>query len=377
VHTGHDEAFNPFEIRDDPYPTYARLREDDPVHHSDVIDAWVLSRYSDVEHALKDPRFSSRRSEDSAGGSMVFDDPPDHTRLRNLVNKPFAKAVEQMTPRIETLCEQLLSDALSRDEIDLVADFAYPFPLRVIGELLGVGSSDRDRFKRWADEIAASLDHVGSTAPRVGGDETESLAGYLAAVVEERRAHPRDDFVSYLAAEPLTDGEVLGLSILLLFAGHETTVNLIGNGVLSLMRHPDQLERLRADPTLLRTAIDEFLRFEPPVHIARRRLLEDVQIHGRTMPAGDPVVLLLGSANRDPFRFDDPDTLDVGRKPNPHVTFGHGIHFCLGAPLARIEGRVAFSALLERLPDLRLATDEVRWRETVVLRGLESLQLVR
>jgi cytochrome P450 len=399
AHTSDPLQYNPYlpEVREDPYPLYRRLREEDPVHES-FVGVWVLSRYADVQAVLRDGRFSSdeRTSEmfevfrttlrpeeaasfDRQPRSMLFLDPPDHTRLRSLVNKAFtARVVEGLRPRIRTVVDSLLDEALERGSMDLVADLAYPVPITMICELLGVPGADRPLFREWSADLVLSLDPIMS--PEVMAKTNEALAGftdYFAGLLASRRANPGGDLLSALIAaedegRSLTEGELLSMCILLLVAGHETTVNLISNGMLALLRHPDQLARLRADPSLIRTGVEELLRYDSPVQLTARIPLEDVRLGPRQVRKGQQVVALNGAANRDPAQFPNPDRLDLGRTDNRHVAFGAGIHFCLGAPLARVEGQIAIGTLVGRTSNIELAGDPVR-RETVTLRGLKHL----
>lgn len=395
--------FNPFlpEMRADPYPLYRRLRSEDPVHQS-FPGVWILTTYADCVAVLRDPdRFSndSRNSdlyqafraargreptvmEDSAGRTMLFIDPPEHTRLRNLVNKAFtARRIEGLRPHIREIVSGLLDDieASGRDTFDLVDEVAYPLPVTVICEMLGVPSQDWDQFHRWSSALVVTLDPIMSDEVLGPANQAAlAFADYFTALLADRRARPRDDLLTAMIAaedrgERLTEQELLAMCILLLIAGHETTVNLIGNGMLALLRHRDQLERLVQRPSLIRTATEEFLRYDSPVQFLGRTLMEDVEIGGRRIRKGEQVVPVIGAANRDPAQFPDPDALDIGRPDNRHLSFGGGIHFCLGAPLARAEGQIGIAELVARFPNLELATETFERRETVTLRGLKSL----
>jgi cytochrome P450 len=386
---------------DDPYPVYRRLRETDPVHWHEPFGAWVLTRYHDVVAALHDPRFSSERTgtmQEMAGQPglkpffdflatrMLYADPPRHTRLRGLVSKAFTPhAVEAMRPHIQALVDQCLDRVQPQGRMDLIADLAYPLPVTVIVEMLGVPVEDRERLKRWSDEfivyfskspaqvtpqeydraaqaVAAEEDYFRAAVARLRAGAEPSLLGALARVEE--------------AGDRLTEQEVYANANLLLTAGHETTTNLIGNGVLALLRHPDQLAKLRADPSLLPGAVEEFLRYDSPVQFTHRVAKEDVAVGDKVIRRGQFVYLMLGAANRDPARFPDPDRLDVVRKDNHHVSFGQGPHFCLGAPLARLEAQTALGTLLRRFPRLRLATDRLEYRQTFNLHGLQALPVL-
>jgi len=376
-------AYNPFlpEMLADPYPVYRRLREEDPVHYSDVVRAWVFTRHADVVTAIADPRFSSDRSRArkykggrSSSPGTFLTDPPQHTRIRALTTKALTpKVIESMRARVEVVVEELL-DRMSRDdEADIIDEFAYVLPMTVISEIIGAPSSDHDRFQRWGRAFAGAQDHLysGRSQNTAGGE----MVAYFLELIPKRP----DGLVSALldvtdGDDRLSDAEVIEVLVSLLFAGHETTVNLIGNGLLALLRNRDQFERVR-DENVERHCVEELLRYESPAQIIARSVAQDMEWDGRTLREGDALVLLLGAANRDPAQFDDPDTLDVGRAPNQHVAFGHGPHFCLGAQLSRLEGRVAVPALVRRFPDMRLLEDEADWRTTVVLRGLNSLRV--
>jgi pimeloyl-[acyl-carrier protein] synthase len=425
--TGDTLEFNPFlpEVHEDPYPLYHRLRAEDPVHRS-PLGFWVLTRHADVLAVLRDPRMSRdpRRSErvellrasaevdellasEEAAPSMLFVDPPDHTRLRTLVNKAFTPAaVERLRPRVEEIVGGLLDRVAGAGAMDVVEELAYPLPVTVICELFGVPEADRDRFRAWSRGLVHLLD------PLVAADALEralqarlALRDYLRGVIAERRAHPTGDLLSALIAaedqghQPktfaqhqnhgipdgdqaeghgtartsLTEAELVSMCVLLLVAGHETTVNLIANGTLALLRDPGARARLQADAALARGAVEELLRYDSPVQFTSRHALADLDVGGHQVRAGETVVAVLGAANRDPARFPDPDRLDLARAPNRHVAFGGGIHFCLGAPLARMEAAIAIPALLARLPGLALGPQPPVRRDTVTLRGLASL----
>jgi cytochrome P450 len=366
---------------------------------------WVLARHADCLAVLRDRRSSSDSlniatdrmpegfrtpiaEDDPVAQAMLelrpflFRDPPDHTRLRGLVSKAFTpKVVESLRPRTQQVVDELIDAALDAGEIDLVEAFAYPLPVRVICDLLGVPHEDHQRFKAWSEALARGLDPDFLLTPDVIEARSEAImqfSQYFFELLAERRRAPGEDLLSRLVeAEDggvtLNEGELLATCILLLVAGHETTVNLIGGGTLALLRNPDQWTRFRDDQSLTRSAVEEMLRFVSPVQLTGRALLEDCEFGGVEFRAGDFAMLLLGSANRDPAAFEEPERFDIGRNPNPHLGFGFGIHHCLGAPLARMETQVALGALAERAPALALATDEVTYRTTVVLRGPESL----
>ena len=390
-----DVHFNPMdpEFIADPYPTYHRLRAEDPVHHS-PLGFWVLTRYEDVVAALRDPRlvkepiaaFVAARfgaAMPAMGLSMLDRDPPDHTRLRSLVNKAFTpRVVEALRPHIQKIVDGLLARVEGAGTMDLIEEFAYPLPVTVICQMLGVPVEDRERFKQWGLDIARGLDAIllppDSDVARRSAAARRALAEYFRALIAERRAAPRGDMLSDLiaaeeAGDKLSEDELLATCILLLVAGHETTVNLIGNGTLALLRHPAQLRRLRENPGLIGSAVEELLRYDGPVQRTARIPSADVTFDGLTIGKGEMVMPFIGAADRDPAQFPDPDRLDITRTDNRHIAFGWGIHFCLGAPLARVEGQIAISTLVQRLPKLALATDRPEYRQSLTLRGLTTL----
>lgn len=384
----------------DPFPFYARLRAESPVHRvvlPGAQPAWLVTRYDDVAAVLKDPRFVKQRENIAAGDkpvklpwmppifrplkyNMLDRDEPDHTRLRALVGKAFTPGyVERLGGRIQTLADGLLDGLRGRREFDLVADYALPIPTTVIAEMLGVPVEDRHKFQRWSKAMLET-DPFGwrrwLIVPHVW-----AFLRYLRRLIRLRRAEPRDDLLSALvrveeAGEGLSEDELVAMAFLLLVAGHETTVNLIANGTLALLQHPAEMERLRAAPALIRPAVEELLRFAGPLETATERFArEDLTVAGVTIPRGSIVYAAVASANRDERHFPDADRLDLGREPNKHLAFGLGAHYCLGAPLARLEGQIAFQTLLGRTKGIRLgvAPSELRWRRGLVLRGLEAL----
>jgi cytochrome P450 len=395
--------YNPFipEVHANPYPMYVRLREEDPVHWSALMEAWILTRYVDIVAVLTDSRFSANRRQaqnrfaqealkiaEEFGPfgrtqTMLTSDPPLHTRLRRLVSKAFTpRMVEGLRPRIQQIVDELLDAVLDSGRIDLIRDLAYPLPVIVIAEMLGIPAQERDQFKRWSDEIAATLGGP-FTPPEVlelARKSANELADYFRGVIEERRREPAEDLISGLIAaeeqgQILSEDEMLATAMLLLVAGNETTTNLIGNGTLALLRNPDQLRRLQDDPSLIPTAVEELLRYDGPVQGTGRVAMEELEIDGRPVKTGQVVFCVLGSANRDPAQFENPDELDITRQPNEHIAFGDGIHSCLGAPLARAEGQIAFETLLRRFPNPRLETDNPQWGGSFILRGLKSLPI--
>jgi cytochrome P450 len=389
------------EIIADPFPSYQLLRAEDPVHWSDVLGGWVLTRYDDVKSALLDRRFSADRITPFAkhlsadahaaiadlleglGDWAVFTDPPKHTRLRGVMNTAFtSRAIERREPVIQNLVDRLLDAIVPVGRTDLIADFAYPLPAAVIAGMLGASADDLDRIKRWSDDLAAFVGSALATPDKRTRAQVAmvDMSTYFRTLVTARRAEPRDDMMSAMLAgegraDGLTEDELVATCVLLLFAGHETTTNLIGNGLVALLRHPSQLAALAAEPLLAGSAVEELLRYDGPTQAVTRIAVEDVELRGRQIRRGARVFLNLSAANRDPEQFSDPEDLDVRRPDNRHIAFGHAIHFCVGAPLARLEARLAIPAVLRRLPELRLATDALRWSDSYVLRGVEALPL--
>jgi cytochrome P450 len=383
------------ENRSDPYPIYSFIRDREPVHHA-PDGSWVLTRYDHCAALLRDPRFSTNPVNLTSGpdaaamgpirqvGSslMMFLDPPDHTRLRSLVSQAFTpRMVESLRPRIQLLVDELIDAVVETGEMDVLGDLAYPLPTVVICELLGVPAADREKFKGWSADASRMLDgYLDQAAMDKGMVAGMYLFQYFTDLVEERRRQPRGDLLSALLAaesqgDRLTHAELLSTATLLFVAGFETTMNLVGNGMLALLRNPDQLTRLRDDPALIRPGVEELMRYDGPVHVTARIAMADVEIGGETVRKGEQAVAILGAANRDPEQFPDPDRLDVSRTPNRHLAFGGGPHFCLGASLARMEGQIAFATLLRRLPDLELVTSSPGYRDHYVIRGLTELQV--
>jgi cytochrome P450 len=385
-----------------PHPFYARLREEEPVWRTTLPDkrtAWLVTRYEDVAAVLKDDNFAkdprgAQDQEQRAEGpwvpgflkpleqNMLDLDDPDHKRLRTLVSKAFTpRLIERLRGRIEAICQELLGAMERKGRAELVRDYALPLPATVIAELLGVPAGDHRKFHRWSNRIVS----VSS-----GRDVWQALPAalafvrYLRKMAERRRVSPGEDLMSSLvqaeeAGDKLSQDELLAMSFLLLVAGHETTVNLIASGTLALVQHPDQLEKLKSDPLLIKPAVEELLRYTSPVEISTERYArQDLEVSGTEVPRGELVLGVLGSANRDERYFDEPDALDLARDPNKHLAFGRGgVHHCLGAPLARMEGQIAITALLQRFPDVRLDAESgsLRWRRGLFLRGLQRLPL--
>ena len=375
-------AYNPISdsVRNNPYEKYAELRSKDPIHRMRLINAWVLTRYEDVDMVLRDHRrFSNHDDDDREFRSMLFHDPPDHTRLRSLVSRAFTpRSVAELEPRIRRVVQELLDDMEGRDRFDLISDFAFPLPVTVIAEMLGVPAQDIDRFRDWSNDIALTVEPtLDDEQTRRMEESFQELLDYFEDIIERRLREPQDDMITALLnveaeGDRLSRGELLATLTLLLVAGNETTRNFIGNGMLALLKHPDQLQRLRDNPDMLDSALDEILRYDSPVQIDQRTVYEDVEIRGHRIRAGQRVINAIGAANRDPEVFANPDKLDIGRREKSHLSFGRGIHYCLGSPLAMMEGRIAFSSLLDRFPSMELES-EPEFREQIVLRGVEDL----
>jgi len=360
------------ELRRDPYPLFTQARSAFPVLHEPGSDMWMLFDYDSVKRALNDSEVFSSVVETPLGKApdwLVFSDPPRHSKLRAIVMRAFTpRSIASVEPRVRELSRELLEPVLERGEMDLVADYSAPLPMMVIAELLGIPSSDRQRFMHWA-EVIMTLSYTisgGEEAARAMSENAvvkEEMRAYFADLADQRRRTPKDDLLTRLVeaevdGERLTPGEILGFFQLLLSAGTETTTNLINNALLCLLEHPDQFARLRAEPRLLPSALEEVLRYRTPVQMVFRATKGDVALHGQVIPAGKLVLVMIGSANRDATKFQDADRFDITRDPNPHIAFGHGIHFCLGAALSRLEARVALTDLLEQLKGVQLASSE-------------------
>jgi len=396
----------PFEPDDpafiaNPYPVYEELRERAPVWYHEPTDHWLVSRYADVNALLRDRRCGRTYHHLATHAEMgrpeepewhqpfwqlirsgILDmEPPDHTRVRALVSKAFTpRMVEGMRGRIGRMIDELVETVRGSDEFDLISAIAEPLPVAVIAELLGVPEHDRHLLRPWSADICGMYElHPSDETARTAVRACVEFSDYLRTLSRVRRADPRDDLISALAGvveegSRLTEDELIGTCVLLLNAGHEATVNVTGNGWWSLFRNPEQLDRLRADPSLVPRAVEELMRWDTPLQMFERWVLEDIEIGGVKIPKGAELGLLFGSANRDPSVFDRPDELDLGREPNPHISFGAGVHFCLGAPLARMELQASFSTVLRRLPDLTLVTEPV-WKPNYIIRGLQELRV--
>ncbi|MFH8391434.1 cytochrome P450 [Streptomyces sp. NPDC018036] len=386
-------VFDPAALADDPYAVYARLRRAGPVHRitgTDGLPAWLVTRYDDIRQALADPRLSVDKRNAAPGGyrgmalppaldaNLLNMDPPDHTRVRRLVNRAFTpRRIEQLREPVRRTAERLLDAVAAAGRVDLIASYAAPLPITVICDLLGVAPADRLDFRSWTDALVAP----DPARPSLAREAVGHLVSFFTGLIAAKRSDPADDLLSALIAvrdeeDRLTEDELTSLAFLVLFAGYENTVHLIGNAVLTLLRHPDQLAELRAEPTRTGAVVEELARYDGPVPLAIRRFpTEDLTIGGVTVPAGETVLLSLAAAHRDPDRFPDPDRFDIDRDATGHLALGHGIHYCLGAPLARMETEIALTALLDRFPELALDVPpgELRWRPSMRSRGLLTL----
>jgi cytochrome P450 len=416
------------EIRSNPYPFYAQLRDQDPIHWDEELGFWVFTRYADIDSLYTDERFSraqglmrnfERLSEaerqivepvyHSFSKTVFYSDPPYHTHLRGLMNHAFTpRRVERLRPYVQRTVNELVEDAQRKNGIiDVIHGLAYPLPVMVIAELLGLPANDRERFKQWSDDLFAILGTVRSKSILLlerAAQSRNEMTEYVKDLSRKRRAHPQDDLLTALlsvtqensldhhqspgpssslamgehvrdreASAMLTEEELVSNINILLSTGHETTTHLIGNGLLALLQHPTQLQLLQTQPALLASAIEEMLRYDSPVQITYRSTLEEAEIYGRRIRKGDLVNTILGSANRDPRRFSNPDRFDITRNEGRHLGFGVGIHFCIGAPLVRLEAEVVFETILRRFPKISLATETLEWQEHPIFRGLKSL----
>ena len=392
------------EFQADPHPVWARMREEAPIYPREQPDGrntWIVTRHRDCVAVLRDPDCSAekfpsdvlqRLAADPKApfaviartvlGMMLVKDDPDHGRLRGLVNKAFTpRVVSELRPRVQAIADELLEAAALRGQLDAIADLGMPLPIIVIAELLGVPLEDRADLKRWSDKLVTFLD--GTIREKGLADAAIAcveMRAYMDQVFERRRGTPRDDLISRLiqareVEDRLSDDELFGTVALILAAGHETTTNLIGNGLYTLLRHPAELARLRERPERIGPAVEELLRFESPVALTSRNSIADCELHGQRIAKGDELCLVLAAANRDPGVFAEPDRLDLSRGENRHLSFGFGAHFCLGASLARLEGQIALGSIVARFPGVKLARDTVEWKPGIVLRGLASLAI--
>jgi cytochrome P450 len=392
----HDPAFVA-----NPYPAYAALRDRGRIHYNDATNQWIVPHHADVDALLRDRRFGRTylhltshaevgRPEDHAEAAAFWKlirdgildmEPPDHTRVRRLVAKAFSpRMVQSLRERIQGMTDGLADRLADEGEADLIATVAEPLPVNVIAELLGIPGADRHHLRPWSADICRmyELDPTDEDA-RAASRAAIEFSSYLRELIRERRASPTPDLIGELVrvvdqGDRLTEDEMIGTCVLVLNAGHEATVNVTGNGWWALFRNPDQLERLRQDASMVRTAIEELMRFDTPLQMFERWVLEDVELFGSHVSRGQELALLFGSANRDPAVFDRPDELDVGRHPNPHMSFGAGIHFCIGAPLARVELEASFETMLRRFPKMELV-EEPEWKPGYIIRGLKELRV--
>jgi cytochrome P450 PksS len=376
------------ETKRNPHVFYAQLNSTEPLHYVEGLNTWLVTTYEDALFVLKDPRFIKDRrkvlpqqGEENTpfariSQSMIMIDPPDHSRLRRLVSKAFTPLViEQLRPRIQQIADELLDAVQEQGTMEFITDFAYLLPITVISEMLGIPVADRPLFRKWT-QVMMNVKEESATA-------INAFIDYIEAFLAEKNLHPGNDITSNLIqveenGDQLSKNELISMLFLLIVAGHETTVNLLGNGTLALLQHPDQMHLLRSDPSLLPTAVEELLRYTAPVSVSDERWAsEDLTLHGKVIRKGEQVLAALIAANSDAQQFSDATTLDITRQDNQHLAFGKGIHYCLGAPLARLEGQIAFETLLRRLPNLRLACEpeQLIWNNNPMLRGLISLPL--
>ncbi len=386
-------------IIDDPLPALRALQENDPVHWSDKLRGWVITRYDDVrriqlnEHISADrltPYYESLPSEQQnrireliryLNTWVAFKDPPEHTRLRRLMNKVFTPgAVRHLHGSVERAVGVLLDGLAGREQFDFIEDFAYPLPATVIMDMLGLPHSDMEPLKDWSNKMQLFIGSATASPNKhaLAQEGAVEMAAYFREVILEREHTPGEDMISKLLAirdadATLSEDEVIGTSILFLFAGHETTTNLLGNGIRALLQHPEQLERLRREPAMIKSAVEEILRFDGPTGALVRIVKHDHELRGRQLSQGDRVFVMVNAANHDPRKFEAPGKFDISRDPNPHLTFNYGPHFCLGAPLARMEGEVAIGEVIRRFPDLRLTADHYEYMDTLVMRGVRSM----
>ncbi len=398
-----DVGFRPHDLGfiADPYPVYTELRARGRIHHNPDTNQWIVPHFEDVNALLRDRRFGRTHLHLATHAEMgrpddptytgpfwhlirngILDmEPPDHTRVRRLVAKAFTpRRVEELRPTVRRLTDGLVDEVLGAGEVDLIAAVAEPLPVTVIAELLGIPESDRRHLRPWSAEICRMYElNPTEEDGRAASAAAVEFSEYLRGLIRERRRRPTEDLIGGLVevideGDRLTEDEMIGTCVLLLNAGHEATVNMTGNGWWALFRHPDQLARLREDHSLVPGAVEELMRYDTPLQMFERWVLEDVEIHGVPVTRGQELALLFGSANRDPAAFERPDDLDLGRDPNPHMTFGAGIHFCLGAPLGRVELETSFGTLLRRAPRMELVR-EPEWKPNYIIRGLKELRV--
>lgn len=395
--------FNPFdkEFHANPYPTYHHLRSKEPVHQLFVGGDWVLTRYADVKAVLRSGLVRSHDQSELiqqknqylqdrgknlnalvhiSNKFLFYINPPDHTRLRGLVVKAFSPTVvERMRPRIQEIVNDLLDQVRNKGTMDVIADLASPLPVTVIGKMLGIPNEAQNQLHHWSNVLSRILDSLVSVEEyEILNKAIEEFQEYLRDLVAKRQKDPQEDLISALIAareenERLSQEELLATCILLFMTGEETTVNTIGNGILALLQHPEQMKTLIREPTIIQIAVEELLRYDSPVQMTKRIVIDNIEIGNQTIQAGEKIILCLGSANRDPAQFANPDQLNFNRCENNHLAFGDNIHYCLGASLARTQAQIAINTLVQQLPDLKLASDKLEWRKNMVLRGLKTL----
>ncbi|MCG6134396.1 MAG: cytochrome P450 [Nostoc sp. LLA-1] len=385
------------EVLANPYPTYRRILLEEPVYWSDFLGGWYLMRYQDVAAAMQDKRMSAKRPPisklpeleqqnifpllETLSKWMLFCDPPEHTRLRGLFNKAFTPSIiGSMAERIQALVDELIDGVYERGNIDILHDLAYPMPAIVIAQMLGANYEDREQFKKWSSDLARffGMFRMNTEILTSAKNSVREMKEYFRIILEERRCQPQDDLISSLIfaqkKENLVDDEeIISNCVFLTFAGHETTTNLIANGLLALLENPSQMQLLKDNPSLITTAVEEFLRYDSPVQRQARIAVTDLEIGGKQISQGQRIFLVIGAANRDPEQFLDPDKLDITRPENPHLAFGKGTHFCLGASLGRLEAQISIKTVIKRLSSLRLNTDQIEWHENPSLRGMKSM----
>lgn len=388
------------EVIDHPYQYFGKLREEDPVHRNEKWGGWIITRYDDIQQCLQDDEHLSVKVEaDRLRDSsldipntksmfpkwIIYLDPPEHTKLRQIMSEAFnPEMVKAQRSQVEAITESLIDDINDRDpdEIEFIEEFAYPLPVRIISDIMGLPREDEAKIGEWSSNIALTLFHYYDADDRHQKTEegVREFSEYLHEIVQRRQADPQDDLITYLnRAEvdgaTLSEDEVVAVALLLIFAGHETTTKLLANGILELLRHPEQMDMLREDPSLARSAVEEILRYQGTTKSLTRGVVKDFELRGNQISAGERVLLSIAAANRDPRQFDNPDEFDITRGTASHLGFGHGAHHCLGAPLARLETRIAFPAFVQAFPDMELATEELEWTKSPLVRGLEELRI--
>jgi cytochrome P450 len=385
-----------------PYPLYHLLRSAGGVRWDEGVDRWVITGYQEAMSAMRDSRFSAEHFQmdtswipeefvatlapplRAIARQMLFLDPPDHTRLRGLVSKAFTpRVIDNLRPRIQQIVDELLDKVQDKGQIEAISEFAYPLPAIVIAEMLGVPTSDRDLFTSWTNDLGSLFDSSNLSFEGLiqALNGINAFMNYLREIIHQRKNEPKDDLLqAMIDAEEqgnrLSEEELLSNCVLLLAAGHGTTTHLIGNGLIALLRNPEQLEDLRLHPEIITTAVPELLRYDSPVQVTSRLTREEIELNGNRIEAGQNVMIILGAANHDPAQFPEPERLNLRRPENRHLAFGQGIHFCLGAQLARVEAEGAFKTVLSRLHHMRLATEEIEWWPSMVFRGQNQVPIL-